>query len=218
MPKELERRAQFPFEIREDKEDGTVRVVGHAAVFNQEARIGDFFRERIEKGAFRDSIERNDDVPFLINHSDLPLARTTSGTLRLSEDEIGLRVEARLDMEDPDVQRIVPKLRRGDLSKMSFAFRATKDEWDERDDDIPLRTLRALDLFDVSVVTTPAYDGTDIGLRSLEGARESERIDAEKEAEEKRKNFENARRRVQKRFEIGLRERGIPPRTDESTD
>lgn len=200
----IERRALAPFELRQ--EEGTARIVGHAAVFNQEVSIGDFFREVIRPGAFTRAIQE-DDVPFLIEHSDLPLARTRSGTLALSEDATGLRVESDLDLADPDVQRIVPKMQRGDLDKMSFAFRAVRQEWvDPGDDEIPLRILHEVELFDVSIVTAPAYDGTDIALRSLEAEREA----AEREKEEKRKNFEAAQLRVKlsKRLkELHLREK-----------
>lgn len=161
-------RAGLPVEIRMD-ENGAVRVEGYAAVFNEDANIAGMFLERIAPGAFRDAVGR-DDVVFLVNHDGLPLARTRSGTLSLSEDERGLRMSADLDGSDPDVRQIVPKMQRGDLDKMSFAFMAERQEWDETGD-LPRRTINAARLFDVSVVTTPAYDGTEIGLRSLQQFR-----------------------------------------------
>jgi uncharacterized protein len=108
-------------EIRAES-DG-IRVVGYAAVFNQEANIGGWFREQIAPGAFDEAIGR-DDVVFLINHDGLPLARSRAGkgTLTLSVDDRGLRMETLLDPEDPDVKAIVGKMQRGDLDKMSFAF------------------------------------------------------------------------------------------------
>lgn len=163
-------RAGIPAEIRAEA-DG-IRVEGYAAVFGQEADIGGMFREVIERGAFKDAIKR-DDVVFLVNHDGLPLARTRSGTLSLSEDDKGLRMETVLDPEDPDVRAIVGKMKRGDLDKMSFAFRADVQEWDESGE-MPLRTIKRASLFDVSVVTTPAYDGTEIGLRSLEAFRRAQ--------------------------------------------
>ena len=168
----IERRAAEPASLVND--DGAVRVRGHAAVFNQEADIVGYFREVIRPGAFRISIGR-DDVPFLIEHFGLPLARNTSGTLKLSEDERGLLVESALEGGDPDVQRIVPKMQRGDLNKMSFGFQAVRQEWDESGP-VPLRILHEVKLFDVSIVTSPAYDGTDIGMRSLQDWRDAHRI------------------------------------------
>jgi hypothetical protein len=155
-----------PVEIRAD-DDGEVRVAGYAAVFNEETSIGGAFIERIAPGAFAAAIERGDDVVFLVNHAGLPLARTRSGTLSLSEDERGLYMETVLDSTDPDVRALVPKMKRGDLDKMSFAFVPMRQTWDDSGD-IPKRTIEDVALHDVSIVTTPAYDGTEIGLRSLE--------------------------------------------------
>lgn len=184
-----EKRAGIPAEIRAD-ETG-IRVSGYAAVFNEEADIGGMFREVIAPGAFRSAVGR-DDVVFLINHEGLPLARTRSGTLKLEEDAHGLRMETTLDPEDPDVKSIVSKMKRGDLDKMSFAFRATVQEWDESANP-PLRTIREAELFDVAIVTTPAYDGTEIGLRGLESHRAA-------------RNHSSAARRVRMKMHLRSRE------------
>jgi HK97 family phage prohead protease len=161
-------RGGIPAEIRSVGAD-TVRVAGYAAVFNEETNIGDYFIEKIAPGAFTKAVSR-DDVVFLINHQDLPLARTRSGTLKLTEDTKGLYIETDLDRRDPDVQNIIFKMERGDLDKMSFAFRATKQSWDETGK-IPVRTIEEVELFDVSIVTSPAYEGTDISLCSLRDHR-----------------------------------------------
>jgi len=146
-------RAGLPVEVREA--DGGIRVEGHAAVFNERTNIAGLFEEMIAPGAFSDALTRGDDVVFLVNHDGLPMARTRSGTLSLEQDDRGLFISAMLDAEDPDVRAIVPKMKRGDLDKMSFAFRADVQEWDESGD-MPLRTIRSASLFDVSVVTFPA--------------------------------------------------------------
>ena len=161
-----------PLEIRDD-EGSAIRVSGYAAVFGEETNIAGMFTEVIERGAFASALERQDDVVFLINHDGLPLARTRSGTLRLTEDERGLYMETELDGSDPDVRAIVPKMKRGDLDKMSFAFVPTRQEWNDSGD-MPKRTIQDLELYDVAIVTTPAYSGTEIGLRSLEAHRASE--------------------------------------------
>lgn len=185
---------QLPAEIRAD-EDG-ILVEGYAAVFDQETEIGGFFREKIAKGAFSEAIGR-DDVVFLINHDGLPLARTRSGTLELSEDDHGLRIKTRLDPADPDVARITGKMKRGDLDKMSFAFWPVLQEWDESGE-TPLRTILKASLHDVSIVTTPAYDGTEIGLRSLEAFRK----------EQKQLNFSAAKLRLRMKRDLAQRENG----------
>lgn len=167
-----ESRISTSFEVRSE-DDGVAVVEGYAAVFNEDAVIGGQWQERIAEGAFTDAIGR-DDVVFLINHTGLPLARTRSGTLELSQDERGLKMRASLDMSDPDVRAIVPKMKRGDLDKMSFAFVPTRQKWDDKEK-MPRRTIEEAELYDVSIVTTPAYDGTEIGLRSLEDYRKSQR-------------------------------------------
>jgi HK97 family phage prohead protease len=156
-------------EVRED-EDNAIRVSGYAAIFGEETNIAGMFTETIERGAFASAIERGDDVVFLVNHSGLPLARTRSGTLTLREDERGLYMETELDGNDPDVRAIVPKMKRGDLDKMSFAFIPTRQSWDDNGD-MPKRTIQDVELHDVAIVTTPAYAGTEIGLRSLDAHR-----------------------------------------------
>jgi HK97 family phage prohead protease len=161
-----------PVEVRQE-DDGAIRVAGYAAVFGEETNIGGMFTEVIEAGAFTSALERGDDVVFLVNHAGLPLARTRSGTLKLTQDDRGLYIESELDREDPDVHAIVFKMKRGDLDKMSFAFIPTRQEWDDSGD-MPKRMIRDLELFDVSIVTTPAYDGTEIGLRSLQQYRDEQ--------------------------------------------
>lgn len=150
-------------------EEDVVRVSGYAAVFDRPAEIGSSFQERIARGAFARAIGR-DDVVFVINHGGEPLARTRAGNLTLTEDDHGLKVDAVLDPADPDVTRLVAKLRAKNLDKMSFAFRAVRQEWDDTVTP-PLRTIQEVELFDVSVVNSPAYDGTDIGLRGLDAHR-----------------------------------------------
>lgn len=161
------------------KSDGA-RFEGHAAVFNQRTWIGDpgrrwGFWEQIADGAFTRAVGE-DDVVFLYNHNeDTVMARTTSGTLKLSEDKTGLRVRAELDPADSDVARLLPKLERGDVSKMSFAFTVAKESWETLDGGDELRTVLDVNpLWDVSAVTYPAYDGTDAALRALAEARRAE--------------------------------------------
>ena len=190
-------RGGIPAEIRAD-ETG-IKVSGYAAVFNQETDIGGMFREVIKPGAFKEAIGR-DDVVFLINHDGLPLARTRSGTLTLREDERGLLMDTTLDENDPDVKAIVGKMKRGDLDKMSFAFWPEVQSWDDTQDP-PLRSVERAKLYDVSIVTTPAYDGTDIGLRSLEAHRAKEQA---------KQNFSAAARRLRMKanLELKVRENG----------
>ena len=165
---DLEYRSCAEMEFR--AEGDAVKVGGYAAVFNSLSEDLGGFREVIRRGAFTHTIAQGADVRFLINHDGMPLARTKSGTLRLAEDDRGLRIDATLDPTDPDVQRLVPKMRRGDVSQMSFGFRTMKDAWRQEGAD-QIRELHAVDLIDVSAVTYPAYKATDVALRSLEAIK-----------------------------------------------
>jgi HK97 family phage prohead protease len=153
-------------EVRFVREEGKApHVEGYAAVFDQVA--GEMFREVIRKGAFANCLKDNPDVRLLINHEGLPLARTKSGTLTLKEDDKGLFFSADLDASDPDVLALLPKLNRGDVDQCSFAFQTINDNW-RIVDGVDTRELLEVDLSDVSIVTFPWYDTTEVGLRSKE--------------------------------------------------
>ena len=155
------RMAVESLEIREASDSLTLS--GYASTFNEPYNMG-WYDETVAPGAFDRTLGTKPDVRLLINHGDLPLARTASGTLTLDTDSRGLRVSANLDPSDPDVARIAPKMRRGDLNQMSFGFRTNEDEWSK---DMSKRTMRILDLADgdVSVVTYPANKGAMAALR-----------------------------------------------------
>lgn len=147
-------------ELRAEGEGST--LVGYASVFDSPSEPMPFV-EYVKRGAFTKTIKDGADVRLLIDHEGVPLARTKSGTLSLQEDERGLRVEANLDPSNPDAARVMSALKRGDLSQMSFAFRTIKDSWNS---DRTVRELREVQLYDVSVVTYPAYESTVAELRT----------------------------------------------------
>lgn len=152
-------------EQRADDAGESLRLSGYAAVFNQVTNIGGWFNEVIRPGAFTRAIEEGQDVVLLFNHDpSTVMARTTSGTLRLREDDTGLWFEADLDPRDADAQRVVAKVERGDVHQGSFAFNVRKEAWDQSSNP-PLRELLDLDLFDVSPVTFPAYSETEVYAR-----------------------------------------------------
>jgi HK97 family phage prohead protease len=184
-------RFSLPAEIR--AEGNGIRVSGYAAIFDERADIAGYFTESFAPGAFAAAVTR-DDVVFLINHDSLPLGRTRAGTLTLREDARGLYMEADLDPEDPDVRSIVGKMKRGDLDKMSIAFSAIRQEWDESVEPPHRRVLEAR-LYDVSIVNVPAYEGTEIGLRSLDAARD----------ERRRQNHSAAARRIRMKKNLSQR-------------
>lgn len=139
------------------------RLEGYAALFGTEARIGTF-TETIRAGAFSKSLDEKRDVLALVDHDpSRVLARTRSGTLRLTQDTRGLGFA--LDVPDTQAGRDVLALaERGDLGGMSFGFQvpAGGDVWRGE-----ARDLVAVDLFEISVVQAfPAYDGTTVNARA----------------------------------------------------
>jgi uncharacterized protein len=165
MPQTLERRA-FPLtEIRMIDEDSTPKITGYAAVFNELSENLGGFREQIAPGAFSRTLQTAD-VRALWNHDpNFVLGRNKSGTLRLEEDERGLRIE----ITPPDTQwarDLITSMKRGDVDQMSFGFRTVKDDWESRGKE-NIRTLKEVELFDVSIVTYPAYPQTSVQARSL---------------------------------------------------
>ena len=160
----------FNVELREAAEDQPPRIEGYAATFNSFSEEMWGFREIIEPGFFDDVLEN--DTRALFNHNrDYVLGRNGNGTLKVSQDKKGLRV----DITPPDTQLIrelvLEPMRRGDINQMSFAFtlKPNGDDWREEDDGQLVRVLKkggALHLYDVSVVTEPAYPETSAHVRS----------------------------------------------------
>lgn len=171
-------RSSSPIEVRQTT-DGGIEIEGYASTFDDVYILEDFFgeyEEIVAKGAFTKTLNDGADVRLTVNHDGLPLARTKSGTLELEEDDTGLRYEAALEPEDPDVQRLVPKLERGDVAESSFMFRVVREDWyfgdPEDEEDLDRRTILEVKLYDVGPVTWPANPNATIGLRAQELARE----------------------------------------------
>lgn len=169
MAEQERRTVTLPVEARAEA-DQPKRLAGYAAVYDTATEIAGLFREQIAPGAFADAIGR-DDVRALFNHdANFVLGRTTAGTLRLWSDATGLRYEADLP-ETTWASDLMVSVTRGDVSQSSFAFEVISDEWDYPKNEKPLRTIRAVKLYDVSPVTYPAYAETSVSARSLEAAK-----------------------------------------------
>jgi hypothetical protein len=146
--------------------EGERRISGYAATFNDVTDLG-YFREQIATGAFEGRTD--DDVRLLINHTGVPLARTTNGTLRLSVDNGGLRYEAEL-ADTQEGRDLYTLIKRGDISQSSFAFSIEDEAWDNKTN---LRTvLKVGRLYDVSPVTYPAYATTTVQARAMASSAE----------------------------------------------
>ena len=170
MERETENRS-FTFaavEERNNNDKDTLLFTGYASVFNKPYGVRDskgMYNETIKQGAFKKTLQEQDDVRFLVNHDGIPLARTSSGTLQLEEDDYGLFVKAELDPSNPTVAEVASAMKRGDLNEMSFAFAAIKDNFDNTGENREVNEAR---LFDVSVVTYPANPWAGAKLRGVD--------------------------------------------------
>lgn len=164
------RSVTVPLELRQVAQ-GLPHITGYAAVFDQPALIRDFFgqfEEVVRKGAFKDALAG--DVRALFDHQSWALlGRTTNGTLSLREDDKGLF----MDIEPGDTQAgrdAVAMIKRGDVKGASFQFQVMnpdKDQrWTPRESGMDLRELLKLHLVEVSPTAFPAYEGTEVGVRS----------------------------------------------------
>jgi HK97 family phage prohead protease len=167
------------FEIREAADGAGMTFSGYAAVFNSPSEPLPF-TERIAPGAFTRSLRSRNEIKLFVNHdSSRVLASKRAGTMRLSEDAYGLRVEADLP-DTTDGRDMAVLIRRGDIDSMSFGFTIPQggDSWS---DDGQQRELREIRLHECSIVTGfPAYTSTTASVRSLDGLVDATGIEADK--------------------------------------
>ena len=149
-------------------DSGTFNLRGYATVYDYAYPIAGGpeaggWTEIIERGATAKSINDGADVRLLMDHAGIPLARTASGTMRLVSDDMGMMVDADLDPSSPYAQSVRSAVLRGDADQMSFAFRVTRQEWNE---DYTERRIKEVQLFDASVVTYPASEATVVQMNN----------------------------------------------------
>lgn len=157
------------------------------------------FVERIAKGAFTKALERNDDVKLLLDHDyNRELGSMKRGNLELIEDSIGLKAHA--EITDPDV---IEQARNGDLVGWSFGF-SDVDVTNGIEEGTPARTVYDLDLYEVSLINrkmVPAYDGTLVNVRSINGEEKtvnySERTEDEIEIDEQKPDVTAAEQKAE---------------------
>ena len=156
-----ERRVAHVADLERRRDNGKPKISGHAAIFDRLSADLGGFRERIAPGAFTRAIREHQDVRALFNHDPNRVLGRVPRTLKLREDSVGLAVE----IEPPSSERgLLELMERGDVSQMSFGFVVRDEKWQPGEPD--LRTILDVDLFDVSVVTYPAYPQTDAAVRS----------------------------------------------------
>lgn len=179
MPKsELERRS-YSFEVRAEEDERGSVITGRPIVYNSRTDLG-WFDEIIESGALNSTDLT--DVRFLVNHdtSKIPLARSRrnngNSTMQLTVDDMGMGIVVHLDTENnSDARSLYSAVQRGDISGMSFMFSVNGEEWENVESDHPTRRIKDIgSVVEVSAVTFPAYEATEIYARSkeaLENAR-----------------------------------------------
>ncbi|MFP7447127.1 HK97 family phage prohead protease [Bacillus infantis] len=154
-------------EIRET-EDGQRTITGYAVKWEMKShKMGYWtrFREQFKKGAFTESLNKEDQRALWSHDTSKVLGRTKNGTLRLYEDDIGLRFE--LDLPNTTLGNdAYETIKRGDVDGVSFGFSMRKQEWDESDPDNIVRTISQADLFEISPVGFPAYPDSQVSARS----------------------------------------------------
>ena len=178
MKTKLEKRS-YNFEVRAEENERGKTITGRPIVYNSRTDLG-LFDEIIEPGA----LNRTDltDVRFLVNHdiSRIPLARSRrnngNSTMQLTVDNAGMGIRVILDTENnSEARALYSAVERGDISGMSFMFGIRGEEWEELDSDHPTRKITDIStVVEVSAVTFPAYESTEINARSkeaLENAR-----------------------------------------------
>jgi len=157
-----------PVEIRSAENEGAT-ASGYAALFGVETNVGGYFRERIMPGAFKETLARRDIIAVHSHDTGRVVGRTGAGTLILREDATGLHFDNDLP-DTTDGRDLRVQIKRGDIPGMSFAFIATRSEWDDLVDP-PLRTIHEAELYEITYSALPQYPDTSVALRSLEHAR-----------------------------------------------
>lgn len=164
----------YNFEIRaENNEEYGDFITGRPIVYNSKTNLG-YFEEIIEAGALDNTDLR--DVRFLVNHNTdmIPLARSRrnnkNSTMQMEVDKDGMAIRVNLDTENnTEAKNLYSAIKRGDISGMSFMFSIDNETWEGLDTDLPLRRISAIgQVLEVSAVTFPAYEATEISARDRE--------------------------------------------------
>lgn len=156
-----------PVQFQTRADDGNLYIEGYFAVYGSKYWLWDDAYETIEPGAFDGEIER--DVRALADHDTrLVLGRTTAGTLTLRIDDKGLWGSILINPKDQDAMNLYERVKRGDVNQCSFGFDIVEQTTDYQDDGGTVWHLNKVRLYEVSVVTFPAYEDTGVEARKAE--------------------------------------------------
>jgi len=171
----------YDFEIRAENNDKYGdHIVGRPIVYDSRTDLG-YFDEIIEAGALDKANLK--DVAFLVNHNTemIPLARSRNNnknsTMQLTVDKEGLGIRVNLDTENnSEAKNLYSAIKRGDITGMSFMFTIDGEEWENMETEHPTRRIKSIDrVFEVSAVTFPAYEATEISARNKEALDSAKR-------------------------------------------
>lgn len=187
----------YNFEIRaENNEKNGDHIIGRPIVYNSKTDLG-YFDEVIEAGALDKANLK--DVRFLVNHNTdmIPLARSRNNnensTMQMTVDKDGMGIRVNLDTENnSEARNLYSAIKRGDITGMSFMFTIDEEDWADLESDHPTRTIKKIgQVFEVSAVTFPAYEDTEIS------ARDKEALDSAKATLESVKLLESNKRELE---------------------
>ena len=170
MTKEL-RTMTMEVEIRKSENEPDSRTIqGYAVKWNELSETlgwGVKFKEKFSKGAFTESLKEEHQRGLWNHNPDYLLGNTKSKTLRLQEDDVGLRFEIDLPSNSwgNDVRESV---KRGDVTGVSFGFSVKDENWDDTNENNIIRTITKAKLFEISPTPNPAYTQSEVSLRSID--------------------------------------------------
>lgn len=195
-------------EVRAEKDEseGAV-IVGRPIVYDSKTDLG-YFEEVIEKGALANT--DLSDVRFLVNHdtSKLPLARFKKGeknsTMSLNIDDKGMTIRVSLDIENnTEARNLYSAVQRRDISGMSFMFGVDAEEWENLESDYPTRRITSIsNVAEVSAVTFPAYESTEINTRNKETLNSAKETTKENQKNKKSNSLELEKLKVKYLYEL----------------
>lgn len=153
-----------PVEFQTREDGGDKYIEGYFSVFNSNYELWPGATESVAPGAFAEGV--SGDVRALVDHETrLVLGRTAAGTLELKEDSRGLWGRVKVNPDDTDAMNLYARVQRGDVSQCSFGFDILDEDTEYREDGTVHWTIKKVRLYEVSVVTFPAYEDTGVAAR-----------------------------------------------------
>lgn len=176
-------------------EDNMPVIEGYINKFNERSQYMGFY-EYVDSRAFDKTLAEGNNIMALYDHdSSKILGSTRSGSLTLSVDEVGLRFSLKPNMSVSYAKDVVELVRSGDLAGASFGFTVSDDDWEEKDGEYH-RTLKEINLFEVTLTAFPAYVSSEVHSRSFDVFKENQ--------EELRKSEQKKQEMLKKQRQIAI--------------